>query len=313
MSSDLERQGEAIPTATELPLVSVVVATNRLSPFLAEALDSVTDQTYRRIELIVVDDGSEDPSSVTVAVERIPGATLVRQPASGVAIARNRGASLTTGEFLVFLDDDDRWHRERIARQVQALQERPDAPLGYCGMQSIDAEGGVIFPADQIPVVGERDVARRATGIILPNVMLRRDAFVKAGGFHPVFRMAEDLDLVLTLSRQGDFAFSPETLVDYRSHTSNTTRRHRELCRSIDRVLRLHLWSASERGDRALEKAYRESLLANDRFAWWSALRAAREGLKGGRVHALGEIAWAFSFAPRGLGDAMLRRLRRRD
>lgn len=312
MSSDLEWQGELIPAVGRMPLVSVVVATNRLSPFLAEALDSVADQTYRRIEVIVVDDGSENPSSVAQVVKRFPGATLVRQQPSGVAIARNLGAALATGEFLVFLDDDDRWHRERIERQVQALEEKPDAPLAYCGMQSIDVQGEVIFPADQVPVTGECDVARRITGIILPNVILRRDAFVKAGGFHPAFRMAEDLDLVLKLSRQGDFAFSPETLVDYRSHSFNTTKRHRELCRSIDQVLRLHLWNATERNDPALEKAYRESILANGRFAWWSALRAAREGIRTGSASALGEIGWAFLFAPWGLGDAMFRRLRRR-
>jgi GT2 family glycosyltransferase len=176
-------------------------------------------------------------------------------------------------------------------------------------MQSIDAEGRVIHPADQVPVTSESDVARRTTGIIMPNVMLRRDAFVKAGGFHPSFRMAEDLDLVLKVSRLGDFAFSPETLVDYRSHGVNATKRHRELCRSIDQVLRLHLWNAAERNDPALVKAYRDSIRANGRFAWWSAMRAAREGLKTGRLTGLREIAWAFSFAPRGLGDALLRRL----
>ncbi|NTV40256.1 MAG: glycosyltransferase family 2 protein [Demequinaceae bacterium] len=310
MTSDLPRKREAVAATGRLPLVSVIIATNRPSPFLAEALDSVTNQTYRRIEVVIVDDGAGDPSFAAQAAARVPGATLVRQPPSGVAVARNVGAAMTTGEFLVFLDDDDRWQPERIERQVHALEGRPDAPLGYCSMQSIDEHGRVTFAADQIQVTDECDVARRATGIILPNVMVRREAFVKSGGFHPALRMAEDLDLILKLARQGGFAFSPETLVDYRSHGLNTTKRHRELSRSIDHVLRLHLWNASEHHRPDLEKAYRESIEANRRFAWWSALRAAREGLKAGRVSALGEIAWAIGFAPMGPVSALLRRLR---
>src|SRR5690606_10625865 len=94
-------------------------------------------------------------------------------------------------------------------------------------------------------------------------------------------------------------------LVDYRAHGQNTTRRHRELCRSIDQVLRLHQWSASERGDRALVVAYQQSIRSNDRFAWWSALRAARNSPR-----SLREVAWAIRFAPRAPGDAALRRIR---
>ncbi len=293
--------------APQHPLVSVVVATNRVSPFLDEGLRSVAAQTYHPIEVIVVDDGSNDPAAIAEAASRHIDARLVRQEPLGVSTARNNGAALAAGEFLVFLDDDDRWHPERIERQVQALIQAPDAPLSYCGMQSIDADGLVIATADQVQVRGRRDVARRATGIILPNVMIRRDAFDSAGGFDPALRLAEDLDLVLALSAQGPFVFSDQTLVDYRTHALNTTGQHRELCLSIDQVLRAHQSTAAEHNDPELVSAYRQGLRANGRYAWWSARRAAQ--LKR-PISALGEMLWALSFAPWAPVDALLRRLR---
>ena len=168
-------------------------------------------------------------------------------------------------------------------------------------------------PSDQVAIGGEADVARRLTGIILPNVLIRRSAFEQSGGFSPVLRLAEDLDLILTLSRRGGFVFTPDVLVDYRTHANNTSGRYRELCRSIDMVVRMHRWSARERGDRAAVAAYHESLCANQRYAWWSALRSAR-GNSAARhpAAAARDILWAMRFAPGGPPSALLRRFRRR-
>ncbi|GAB2973800.1 hypothetical protein GCM10027212_10880 [Actinotalea caeni] len=295
-------------------LVSVVVATNRARPFLAEALASVRAQTYAAVELVVVDDGSPEPADVAAAVASFPGAVLVRQPPSGVGVARNVGAARATGELLAFLDDDDRWHPERLAAQVAMLQASADAVACYCGMRTIDTDGAVLVEADQVAIADRTDVARRVTGIILPNLLVRTAAFHAVGGFHAGIRLAEDLDLVLRLAERGRFVFEPRALVDYRAHGQNTTARHRELTRSIDQVLRLHAWSARERGDHALEAALRESLRKNDRFAWWSAGRAARAAARERRpAAALGEIGWALRTAPGGLLDGVARRLRTRS
>jgi len=294
------------------PLVSVVVATNRAGPYLAEALDSVRAQSHRHVEVIVVDDGSPDPDLVASVVAGIPGAVVVRQSSAGVSVARNSGAARSRGELLAFLDDDDRWHPDRLAAQVETLQAVPDAVASYCGMRTIDEGGAVLVEADQVAITDRTDVARRATGIILPNLLMRRDAFHAVGGFHSRIKLAEDFDLVLRLAERGPIVFEPRALVDYRAHAQNTTGRHRELTRSIDRVLRLHEWSARERGDRELAAALRESLRKNERFAWWSAARAARAALRDGRpARAVGEMAWALATAPRGLLDGAARRVRR--
>ena len=293
------------------PLVSVIVATNRGGPFLDEALGSVLQQAYRPIELIVVDDGAPDSAAVDRAAAIWPDVRILHQEPAGVSIARNRGVAQSHGELIVFLDDDDRWHPDRLRRQVEDLAAYPGAVAGYCSMRSIDAAGSVLVEPDQIAVTGAVEVARRRTGIMLPNLVIRRDAFDSVGGFHTAIRQAEDLDLVLKLSLLGDFVFTKDLLVDYRTHAGNTTRRHRELCRSIDQVVRLHLWSAREQGRDGLATAHRESLRANGRFAWWGAARAAKSRIRKGDLCAgIAELAWAQRFAPAGVPDAVVRRLR---
>jgi glycosyltransferase involved in cell wall biosynthesis len=294
------------------PLVSVVIATNRAGPYLSEALASVSVQTYPSVEVIVVDDGSPEPDLVAAAAAEVPGSVLIRQKASGVSVARNIGTAHARGELLAFLDDDDRWHPDRLAAQTATLLGEPDAVVSYCGMRTIDDRGAVLVEADQVAITDRTDVARRTTGIILPNLLMRRDAFHAVGGFHSGIRFAEDLDLVLRLAERGPVAFEPRALVDYRAHAHNTTSRHRALTRGIDHVLRLHEWSARERGDRELVAALRDSLRKNERFAWWSAGRAARAALRDRRpARALGELGWALATAPRGLLDGAARRVRR--
>jgi glycosyltransferase involved in cell wall biosynthesis len=291
--------------------ISVIIATNRSSQFLTEALQSVAQQTLAPSEVIIVDDGSLDPAFIVRAAHKLQGARVIRQEASGVAVARNVGVAQSFGAFIVFLDDDDRWHPDRLEIQLRAMLANPNAVLGYCGMQSIDDSGRIVAQADQVAVAGVLDVARRKTGIILPNVMIRRSAFDSVGGFAPELRLAEDLDLVLNLAEQGSFAFSPEVLVDYRTHANNATKRHRALSQAIDGVVRSRLRRASARHDRPLVSAHRESLRANNRFAWWSALRQARTNF--GQHHpgaALSEVWWATRFAPFGAADALVRRIR---
>jgi len=293
------------------PLVSIVLATNRTSRFLADALTSVQAQSYLNWELVVVDDGAPDSSAILRAAEAVSGARVIHQPPLGVSIARNAGVAQTRGEYLAFLDDDDRWLHTRLERQVQLLESRPDAVASFCGMRTIDSNGLVLAEAEQRDIDGRLAVARRDTGIILPNLLIRRTAFEQAGGFHSRIRQAEDLDLVLRLAELGSFVRERAVLVDYRAHDENTTKRHRELMRSIDHVLTLHRWAAVEKGDEELARALAESLRKNDRFAWWSALRAAKAALRQKQPGAaLADVGWALRVAPRGLVDGVWRRAR---
>ncbi|WP_164743477.1 glycosyltransferase family A protein [Microbacterium sulfonylureivorans] len=290
------------------------MATNRVSPFLAAALESLADQTHPRVEVIVVDDGSPDPEAIEATVmAATPSARILRRSPAGVSAARNAGASAATGELLVFFDDDDLSAPERLSRQATRLSSTPAAVACYCGMRTIDAEGRVLVEADQTAVRDRLDVARRRTGILLGNLMVRRTEFEAVGGFDTSLTLAEDLDLVLNLSERGDFVFEPEALFDYRLHGGNNTSRHRELTASIDRIVRTHRSRAQLVGDSALADAHSESLRANARFAWWGAMRHARGEVRAKRWGpALSDAFWAARIAPSAPFDAVGRRLRRR-
>ncbi|MBM7821011.1 glycosyltransferase involved in cell wall biosynthesis [Cellulosimicrobium cellulans] len=287
-----------------LPSVSVVVATNRGGPFFAEALASVLAQSYPAAELVVVDDGSPDPDALLRIVEDVaqgvasPRPRVVRRAPAGVSAARNAGVAQTSGDLVVFLDDDDRWHPDRLRRHAEVMAARPDVVVSYCGMRTIDADGAELVAADQ-RAADDRRAVIRGPGVMLPNLVIRRDAFDAVGGFDPEYRQGEDMDLVLRAAARGPFAFVDDVLVDYRHHATNTTRSHRDLATSLRTILRRHRAAALAAGRRDLVVAYDDRLAANERFAWWSAGRAARDAVRERRpAAALGEVVWAVRFAP---------------
>src|SRR5439155_23564909 len=102
------------------PLISVLIACYNGGRYLAEAIESVLKQTYPRVELIVVDDGSDDDSA-DVARRFGSALALVSQPRAGIGAARNRAVSLATGDFLAFLDADDRFLPDKLERQMAAF------------------------------------------------------------------------------------------------------------------------------------------------------------------------------------------------
>lgn len=295
---------QTVGDGSGLPSVSVVVATNRGGPFLAEALESVLAQSYPAAELVVVDDGSPEPAALLRIVEEAarggvsPRPRVVRQAPAGVSAARNAGVARTSGELVAFLDDDDRWHPDRLRRHAEVMAARPDAVVTYCGMRTIDTDGAELVAADQ-RAADDRRAVIRGPGVLLPNLVIRRETFDAVDGFDPRYRQGEDLDLVLKAAAHGPFAFVDDVLVDYRHHASNTTRSYRDLATGLRVILRRHRAAARAAGRQDLVDAYDDRLRANDRFAWWSAGRAARAAAaRRDVVSALGDAAWAVRFSP---------------
>ena len=98
------------------PLVSVIIPVYNREKFLAEAIDSVLAQTYRPIEIIVIDDGSTDKSG---EIARSYAETkYIYQDNQGVSVARNIGVDAAQGEFLAFLDSDDMWLHNKLETQI---------------------------------------------------------------------------------------------------------------------------------------------------------------------------------------------------
>jgi len=207
-----------------MPRVSVVMPVYNGIRFLENALHSIFAQTFTDYEIICVDDGSTDAS--WNLLEAYQGRlNAFRQDNRGQGAARNAGAAQATGEFLAFLDQDDRWYPHKLARQVEALDADPGSVLVYSNSDRMDQEGRLTqtgaTSAEWASALASPLGRLIGEGLVLPSsMMVRRDAFMRVSGFDAHLRGFEDFDLSARLKRTGRFLFLEEPALCYRQHES---------------------------------------------------------------------------------------------
>jgi glycosyltransferase involved in cell wall biosynthesis len=266
---------------SDAPLVSVILATNRNGPFLAETLASLQAQTYAAWELILVDDGSPDPDAVEASVAGIPGVVVIHQANAGVSVARNIGFSRSRGAYLAFLDDDDLWEPERLALQVAALEARPDAVAAFCQMTIID-EHGVATGSTALETGDFRAFIRNDAVAPIPTLLVTRWAIDRVGMFHPMLPPGEDLDMIYRLARVGAFVLVPEALVRYRRHGDNESGDLRGAALASRRALWVQRWWSTRLGEAEVLEDLQTGLRRSRQY-WTdtmvrSAVHEARQG-----------------------------------
>jgi glycosyltransferase involved in cell wall biosynthesis len=199
-------------------LVSAIIPVYNGARYLADAIESVLAQSYRPVELIVVDDGSTDDSA-TVA-RRFSDARLILQENRGVAAARNRGVAESRGEFIAFLDQDDRWTPDKLSLQVARLRANP--ALGYIlAHQRVFLEPGLAPP----PWLREIHLEGDPVGFLPGTLVIRREVFDKVGEFNEAIRSASDTDWFFRAKTLGvAMEILPETLLIRRIHGANQSR-----------------------------------------------------------------------------------------
>lgn len=209
----------------DFPLVSVVVPTKDRPALLAATLRSVCRQEGVPIEVVVVDDGSDDAGAVEAVVARLGDARVrvLRQPfPEGVSAARNRGLAATTGEWVAFCDDDDLWAPSKIVRQLQALDES-GCSWAYTG--AVDINRLNVVTKGSPPPTPDTVVADLPKFNVIPGgcsgVLAARNALAQVGAFDIELGPCADWDLWLKLLRLGPPACAPEALVGYRLHPAN--------------------------------------------------------------------------------------------
>lgn len=206
----------AVPAA-EQPLVSIVVPTFNRAALLARALGSVLAQGYGHFEVLVVDDASTEDIEAVVAGFGDPRLRWLRQARNGgVARARNRGIAEARGALVAFLDSDDEWAPDKLARQVALMRRRPDrVGLVYTGVLEHGTDGArVIRPAghrgDLWRAMLHRNVMTSASGAII-----RREVAETVGGFDPDLPAIEDYEYWTRIARFYEFDCVPDPLVVY--------------------------------------------------------------------------------------------------
>jgi alpha-1,3-rhamnosyltransferase len=219
------------------PLVSVAVPAYNHAAFLPACLESVRTQTYPRLELVVVDDGSTDDTRAVAErfaathAGRFERLTVLHQSNQGVSAASNRAIAACRGEWVHLLGSDDLLYPDKILRQQQTIDawREPRLALVYSDVDFIDTEGQARSSATRKrPPPGPDFQAYlwliRYNYIANPTVALRREAFLALGGFDEGLRL-EDLDGWLRLSVRHAIARIPGVLAAYRRHDGNASQR----------------------------------------------------------------------------------------
>jgi glycosyltransferase involved in cell wall biosynthesis len=208
------------------PLVSVIVPAWNAKKTLAETLASVAAQTYRNIEIVIVDDGSTD-STADIAREFCRSesrARLISKENGGVAWARNQGIAESRGEWIAPIDSDDLWHQTRLEKMVAAALSAPDKPgFVYCWCRHIDA-GGRIKGSGPPWVVDGRGFRQLAYMNAVGNgssLLASRHALFAIGGYDASLRAeraqgAEDMLVQIRIAREHPVVCVPEYLVGWR-------------------------------------------------------------------------------------------------
>ena len=199
------------------PLISCIVPVFNGELYLAEALESILNQTYRPLEVIVVDDGSTD-GTAAVAASYGDRVRYFRQENSGAPTARNVGLGAARGAFAAFLDADDLWHAEKLERQMARFEARPE--LDYC-ITHLQNFWTPEFEGERKRFKDHR-FAEPLPGYVTATLLARGRTFEKVGGFNAALRLGDTTDWFLRASECGAvMELLPDVLMYRRIHGSN--------------------------------------------------------------------------------------------
>jgi glycosyltransferase involved in cell wall biosynthesis len=211
-----------------MTLVSVVMAVYNAEDTVERSVRSVLDQTYKNLELIVVDDGSTDGSSAilqTLAVQddRIK---IIAQKNAGLTKSLNIGVRAAKGEFIARLDADDYAVPTRIEKQVAAFEMRPDLVL--LGSNSLDKFEKA--PPQEWGYLSDAEIEKKivlCTPFPHSTVMFRGDVFRHLGGYDERFMTSQDTELWMRFAKHGKVSMLPECLIERTVHSGSISHRRR--------------------------------------------------------------------------------------
>jgi glycosyltransferase involved in cell wall biosynthesis len=202
-------------------LVSVVIPTQNRRAALARAIESVMQQTWPNIEIIIVDDASTDDTPQYL--ETLAGSSsfqikvIRHEVAQGGAAARNKGIGLAKGQYIAFLDDDDIWMREKLRSQIELLKMHPAASSVSCSFVILHPSGKRTERYLSPPVDAQQILRANHLGGASMCLATRR-MLLDIGGFDAALRSGQDWDLWIKLNDRGPVCVCPQILVGYMPH-----------------------------------------------------------------------------------------------
>ncbi|CAM3763695.1 glycosyltransferase [Parendozoicomonas haliclonae] len=208
------------------PLVSVIVASYNHANFIEACIKSICQQTYKNIELVVIDDGSSDASDELIRQLSLQyGFYYERQKNQGLCNTLNKGLSLIKGDYVCCFASDDVMMLDRIEKQVQVMENNPEAGACSGNMIAINEQGEVLLKQKmrEKRVLTFDDIfLGKVRGAPAPTVMIRKAALDEVGGYDPDIRI-EDLYMWLKITQAGyTIVHSTDLYSYYRQHSTNT-------------------------------------------------------------------------------------------
>jgi glycosyltransferase involved in cell wall biosynthesis len=225
-----------------MPRVSVIIPTCNRSELLAQAIGSVLGQSYQDFELLVVDDASDDGTGAIIGSFPDPRITYTRHPRRrGGAAARNTGIARARGEYVAFLDDDDEWLPDKLARQVELMSKSaPVVGASYTGCVVVERNSCRIRSQ-----ITPRRKGRLYPAILADNfiggtssVVAKRSCLEQLGGFDERLPSFQDYDLWIRLAREFDFESIADPLLRYSVHERQVWTDLEALIRGLEMMLR---------------------------------------------------------------------------
>ena len=215
----------------ERPAISIIMPCYNEAARLPGSIGSIHRQTFDDFELIVVDDGSPDDSLkvLTQLAEKYPFLRFFSQENRGAGPARNRGLREARGEYIAFLDADDSWHPECLAKLHGKLSSTPDAVIAYCGWQNVGLPENRCKPFIPPDYENEEKIETLLRGCRWPihAALTRHSAIRDAGGFDEQWSSCMDYDLWLRIASFGKIVRVPQVLAYYHHHEGEQITKNR--------------------------------------------------------------------------------------
>ena len=219
------------------PLVSVIIPCYNGEAYLQEAIESALGQSYRQVEVVVVDDGSTDRSGEIA--QALP-VRYVYQPNAGLCASRNLGLRESKGSYIVFLDADDRLKPHAIETGVRHLKARVDCAMVVGDHIFVCQDRLHVAPSRKKCLPGNHYEALLKSNFIemISSVVFRRTVLEEMGGFDTELRVSEDYELYLRIARAYPILCHSMVVAEYRIHAHNTSRNSQLMLKSTLQVLR---------------------------------------------------------------------------
>lgn len=198
--------------------VSVIIPVYNGAKTIKHTIESVLNQSYNKLEIIVIDDGSLDSTLEVVDSINDCRIQVFSYQNSGACIARNRGLSKASGKYIAFIDADDLWTLDKLESQWKVLQENSQASVAYSWTDYINSEGQVIRPGRHVTANGDIYSKLVVYNFLEngSNPLISHDALKKIGGFNESLTAAQDWDMWLRLAAEYEFVCVEKVQILYR-------------------------------------------------------------------------------------------------